>query len=117
MLLAGAKSVELLEDGRLVQREVAPRLAVNLEVRNAYVDDCRAAVENRGYCWNGRWVKLRYSSPYPYYFDSYLAYIANGGTIDPAAVGSCGPPHGIFGGAHGISRGGFGISACHTAHG
>jgi benzoyl-CoA 2,3-dioxygenase component B len=48
VLLAGAKSVELLEDGRLVQREVAPRLAVNLEVRNAYVDDCRAAVEK----WN-----------------------------------------------------------------
>ncbi len=34
-------SVELFEDGRIVEREVAPRMAVNLEVRNAYVEDCR----------------------------------------------------------------------------
>jgi hypothetical protein len=78
---------------------------------------CRAAVDNRGYCWNGRWVRLRYSHPYPYYFDSYLAHVANGGVIDPAAVGSCGPPHGFFASGHGISRGGFGTTACHAAHG
>jgi len=47
-LLAGASRVELLEDGRIVEREVAPRLAVNLEVRNAYVEDCQAAVDK----WN-----------------------------------------------------------------
>jgi hypothetical protein len=78
---------------------------------------CRAAVENRGYCWNGRWVKLRYSYPYPYYFDSYVAYIANGGIVDPAAVGTCGPAHGWFSGAHSVSRGGFGSSACYAGHG
>ena len=48
MLLEGASRVELLEDGRIVEKEVAPRLAVNLEVRNAYVEDCQAAVDK----WN-----------------------------------------------------------------
>jgi len=47
-LLEGAARVELLEDGRIVEREVAPRLAVNLEVRNAYVEDCQAAIDK----WN-----------------------------------------------------------------
>jgi benzoyl-CoA 2,3-dioxygenase component B len=48
VLLDGAARVELLDDGRIVEREVAPRLAVNLEVRNAYVEDCQAAVDK----WN-----------------------------------------------------------------
>ena len=48
VLLEGAATVELMEDERIVQREVAPRLAVNLEVRNAYVEDCQAAIEK----WN-----------------------------------------------------------------
>jgi benzoyl-CoA 2,3-dioxygenase component B len=47
-LLEGTARVELLEDGKIVNREVAPRLAVNLEVRNAYVEDCQAAVDK----WN-----------------------------------------------------------------
>src|SRR4051812_5353276 len=48
VLLEGAASVELCEDGRIVTREVAPRLAVNLEVRNAYAEDCQAALDK----WN-----------------------------------------------------------------
>lgn len=48
VLLDGASPVELFEDGRVVEREVAPRLAVNLDVRNAYVEDCQAAVDK----WN-----------------------------------------------------------------
>jgi benzoyl-CoA 2,3-dioxygenase component B len=48
VLLDGASRVELLEDGRVVEREVSPRLAVNLEVRNAYTEDCQAAVDK----WN-----------------------------------------------------------------
>jgi benzoyl-CoA 2,3-dioxygenase component B len=48
VLLDGAAPVELFEDGRVVEREVAPRLAVNLDVRNAYVEDCQAAVDK----WN-----------------------------------------------------------------
>ena len=48
VLLEGTARVELLEDGRVVEREVAPRMAVNLEVRNAYVEDCELTVEK----WN-----------------------------------------------------------------
>jgi benzoyl-CoA 2,3-epoxidase subunit B len=48
VLLEGTTRVELLEEGRLVEREVAPRLAVNLEVRSAYVEDCQAALDK----WN-----------------------------------------------------------------
>jgi benzoyl-CoA 2,3-dioxygenase component B len=48
VLLESASRVELLEDGRIVEKELAPRLAVNLEVRNAYVEDCQAAVDK----WN-----------------------------------------------------------------
>jgi hypothetical protein len=79
---------------------------------------CQAAVQNRGYCWNGRWVGLRYHYPFPYYYDAYLDYVSNGGVANPAPVASCGPPHRFFSGAHGISRAGFGSSgsACHAAH-
>ena len=48
VLLEGSAKVELLEDGRLVESDVAPRMAVNLEVRNAYVEDCQTAVDK----WN-----------------------------------------------------------------
>jgi benzoyl-CoA 2,3-epoxidase subunit B len=48
VLLEGSAAVELLEDGQIVQQDVAPRLAVNLEVRSAYVEDCQGAVEK----WN-----------------------------------------------------------------
>ena len=48
VLLDGSARVELLEDGRVVEKDVAPRLAVNLEVRNAYAEDCQAAVDK----WN-----------------------------------------------------------------
>src|SRR4029077_3321884 len=47
-LLEGAERVELLEGGRIVEREVAPRLAVNLHTRAAYSEDCRGAVAR----WN-----------------------------------------------------------------
>jgi len=48
LLLDGAATVELMEDGRIVERQVAPRMAVNLEVRNAYVEDCQSAIDK----WN-----------------------------------------------------------------
>ena len=48
VLLEGAARVELLENGQIVEREVAPRMAVNLDVRNAYVEDCESAVDK----WN-----------------------------------------------------------------
>lgn len=48
VLLDGVSKVELMEDGRVVEKEVAPRMTVNLEVRNAYAEDCETAVEK----WN-----------------------------------------------------------------
>jgi benzoyl-CoA 2,3-dioxygenase component B len=47
-LLEGSARVEQYEDGRIVEREVAPRLAVNLAVRGAYQEDCRGALDR----WN-----------------------------------------------------------------
>lgn len=47
-LVDGAVRVELLEDGRIVEREVAPRLALNLDVRDAYREDCQGAIDK----WN-----------------------------------------------------------------
>jgi benzoyl-CoA 2,3-epoxidase subunit B len=48
VLLEGSRAVELLEEGRIVLREVAPRLAVNLDVRSAYAEDCQDALDK----WN-----------------------------------------------------------------
>src|SRR5205085_2311733 len=48
VLLDGSVTVELMEDGHIAQQEVAPRMAVNLEVRGAYVEDCESAIEK----WN-----------------------------------------------------------------
>jgi benzoyl-CoA 2,3-dioxygenase component B len=47
-LTEGSARVEQVEDGRIVEREIAPRLAVNLETRNAYQEDCQGAVDR----WN-----------------------------------------------------------------
>jgi len=79
---------------------------------------CEAAIQNRGYCWNGRWVRLKYHYPFPYYYDAYQEYLENGGLVDAAQVGSCGPPMHIAFGGHGGARGGFGgHGACHSAGG
>src|SRR5215471_21048248 len=50
---------------------------------------CRAAVQAKGYCWNGRWVKLKYHYPYPYYYDAYIDYVAAGGLLSSPSFGSC----------------------------
>jgi benzoyl-CoA 2,3-dioxygenase component B len=47
-LVDGATRIELLENGRIVEREVAPRLALNLDVRDAYREDCQGAIDK----WN-----------------------------------------------------------------
>jgi hypothetical protein len=78
---------------------------------------CQMAVQANGYCWNGRWVKLRYHYPYPYYYDVYLDYLGSGGAVDPA-IGTCAAPHVYSAASHGFSRAGFGNSgAGHCAHG
>jgi hypothetical protein len=67
---------------------------------------CSAAVTSGGYCWNGQWVRLQGHYPYPYYYDQYQQYVANGGASTPAAVGSCAPiSHGA------VARAGFGATA------
>src|SRR5271157_2084561 len=70
---------------------------------------CQAAVQNHGYCWNGKWVRLKYHYPFPYYYDAYQEYMANGGAVSAATVGSCGPPAAVMG-AHGTARAGFGAT-------
>ncbi|HUI58408.1 MAG TPA: hypothetical protein VLY04_25720 [Bryobacteraceae bacterium] len=79
---------------------------------------CRAAIQNNGYCWNGRWVRLKYHYPFPYYYDTYWEFVTAGGVANPAVVGTCGPPRGGIWGAHGaLARAGFGSTgACHSAH-
>lgn len=78
---------------------------------------CQAAIQNRGYCWNGRWVTLKYHYPFPYYYDAYQELIANGGIVNPAAVGSCGPRRvTAIASSHAVGRAGFGSSgACHAS--
>ena len=73
---------------------------------------CQGAVRARGYCWNGKWVSLTYHYPFPYYYDMYAEYMALGGTVTPAEVGTCRRPWMTYfaahGGGHGASHGGFG---------
>src|SRR5271157_3820972 len=65
---------------------------------------CQEAVSNGGYYWNGSWYPMVYSNPYPYYYDSYRSYRANGGQTDPAPGNVYGRPAG------GVERGGFGAT-------
>lgn len=78
---------------------------------------CMVAIENRGYCWNGRWVNLKYRNPFPYYYDAYQQLLAAGGTVVPATVGSCPAPSRLFfGGSAGTAHAGFGATgSCHAA--
>ena len=81
---------------------------------------CQAAIQDRGYCWNGKWIRFRYHYPFPYYYDAYQEYLASGGAVTAAMVDSCGPGRrgGFVSGAHAVSRAGFGSKgACHAAHG
>lgn len=48
LLLEGASQVEVYEDGKLTEKDVSPRLAINQSVREAYTADCQKAVDR----WN-----------------------------------------------------------------
>jgi hypothetical protein len=79
---------------------------------------CQAAIQNRGYCSNNRWVRMTYRQPYPYYYDAYQNFVGTGGTVSAAQAGSCGAPGGFWIFSHGGSHRGFGATgAGHTAHG
>jgi hypothetical protein len=71
---------------------------------------CQEAVRANGYCWNGKWVRLKYHYPFPYYYDLYAEYLLLGGAPTPAEVGTCRGSLGRFISVHsgGASHGGFG---------
>jgi hypothetical protein len=70
---------------------------------------CQQAVQSGGYYWQGSWLPVAYSHPYPYYYDQYHSYVSRGGTVvsEPGAVYS--RP------SDPVTRGGFGASG--EAHG
>ena len=72
---------------------------------------CREAVKKRGYCAQGSWVASRYHEKYPYYYDLYQTYLAQGGAVAPVVPGTCHRP--LLGGA----RGGFGAIGAGGSHG
>jgi len=70
---------------------------------------CQEAVRQNGYCWNGKWTRLRYSYPYPYYYDRYQLYTMVVGPLQAIAPGACGmPPGGHAAHVHAFPRAGFG---------
>jgi hypothetical protein len=79
---------------------------------------CQAAILQRGYCLGDRWVSMRYSYPYPYYYDQYQVHALLVGPAAPFPAGTCAHR---TGGAHGFAaaaaRGGFGAHGCGHAGG
>jgi len=61
-LLEGTSRIELFENGGLIEKEVAPRLAVNRTVREAYTADCQKVIERWNRHLEGTGVKLELPS-------------------------------------------------------
>src|SRR5262245_10606000 len=61
---------------------------------------CKAAIHHKGFCSGGAWVPTAYQQAYPYYYDSYQAYLSGGGVATPASVEDCRRPSAGFFGAH-----------------
>jgi hypothetical protein len=79
---------------------------------------CKTAVRHNRFCSGGAWVPMTYQQPYPYYYDSYQAYLAGGGVVSPLPVESCPHPFAGFFGGHGVTRRGFGSTGvAHRAGG
>ena len=76
---------------------------------------CKVAVQHSGYCDGSTWVPTTYQEHYPYYYDSYQAYLSTGGVVTAAETGNCRRPHSSFFG-RGISRGGFGSTGAGHHH-
>jgi hypothetical protein len=66
---------------------------------------CQDAVRSGGYFWNGTWYPMKYTHPYPFYYDSYQSYH---GPSSGASAASYAQPSGV-------ERGGFGSTG--EAHG
>jgi len=78
---------------------------------------CKVAVQHMGYCDGSSFVPMTYSQRYPYYYDTYQSYLANGGVATAAAAGNCRHPHSGFFGIYPVSRGGFGATGSGHHHG
>ncbi len=82
---------------------------------------CQSAIQNRGYCWNGRWVRMKYRQPFPYYYDTYQQFVAGGGVAYAGSFETCDVPA-VYGGGwswfgvHG-HHGGFGATGSGHGHG
>jgi hypothetical protein len=64
---------------------------------------CQQAVQSGGYHYGGSWYPMVYSSPYPYYYDSYRTHVQNGGRVNSSPSSSYARPSST-------TRGGFGSS-------
>ena len=82
----------------------------------AYFNDmaCQEAVRSGGYYYGGTWVPMRYSYPYPYYYDSYRTYVGSGGRVYSSSPGVYSHPSSS---SSGISRGGFGSTGSGSSSG
>ncbi len=49
---------------------------------------CQTAIRQRGYCFGGQWVPMRYSYPYPYYYDQYQVHALLVGPATPFEAGT-----------------------------
>jgi hypothetical protein len=78
---------------------------------------CKVAVQHQGYCDGASFVPMTYSQPYPNYYDSYQAYLANGGVATAVEAGNCRTLYGGFFGGYGFSRRGFGSTGSGHHHG
>jgi hypothetical protein len=72
------------------------------------VKACKVAIHHKGYCAGGNWVPTNYGQAYPYYYDSYQAYLTGGGPVAAASIENCKRPGSGFFSAHAVHRGGFG---------
>jgi hypothetical protein len=79
--------------------------------RSFDVAACGDAIRGGGYYWNGSWVPMSYSHPYPYYYDAYRTRVSRGEPVVSVPGKTYGrPAAGAGSAAHpgGVTRGGFG---------
>src|SRR5260370_23738199 len=81
---------------------------------------CQDAIRSGGYYWGGSWVPMRYSYPYPYYYDHYRGYVGSGGRVYSTPYSTYARPgsSGATTSSPGVPRGGFGSTgASHSGSG
>jgi hypothetical protein len=69
---------------------------------------CQDAIRSGGYYWGGSWVPMRYSYPYPYYYDHYRTFVGHGGHVISTPSTSYARPSSSSSSSSGVTRGGFG---------